>query len=145
MRLLIQRVQRAQVEVEGKSVGAIDQGALVFFGVTHGDTLDHANWLVSKLIHLRMFPDADQKMNLSLLDVKGSALIVSQFTLYADCTAGRRPSFVPAAPPALAESLYHYFVFELKKHLPVATGVFGASMQVSLLNDGPATFLIDSK
>jgi len=146
MRLVIQRVIRAQVDVEGRTVGAIGSGALVLFGATHGDTPNESSYLASKLIHLRMFPDEQQKMNRSLLDIGGGILIVSQFTLYADCSEGRRPSFTPAAPPALAESLYGHFIEEVRMSgLHVATGIFGAYMQVSLLNDGPVTFFIDSK
>lgn len=146
MRLLIQRVKRAQVDVEGQTIGSIGPGALVFLGITHTDAPAQSIYLASKLLNLRMFHDAEQKMNLSLLDTRGSILIVSQFTLYADCSEGRRPSFTPAAPPALAEPLYNHFVAEVRKsNLPVGTGSFGANMQVSLLNDGPVTFLIDSK
>jgi len=146
VRLLIQRVQHAKVEVEGKTVGSIGRGALVFLGVTQNDTEENAAWLCSKLIHLRMFEDAQGKMNLSLLDIRGEILIVSQFTLYADCSEGRRPSFTAAAPPPLALPLYEKFVEEAKKSsLLVATGIFGASMQISLLNDGPVTFSIDSR
>ena len=146
MRLLIQRVKQAQVDVEGKAIGSIGAGALVFLGITHTDAPAQSSYLASKLLNLRMFHDAEQKMNLSLLDTRGSILIVSQFTLYADCSEGRRPSFTPAAPPSLAEPLYNHFIAEVRKsNLPVATGSFGANMQVSLLNDGPVTFLIDSK
>ena len=146
MRLLIQRVKEAKVEVEGSIVGAIQKGALVLIGVTHGDGPAQCAYLASKFINLRMFEDEHEKMNRSLLDVKGSALIVSQFTLYADCTEGRRPSFTAAAHPSLAEPLYQLFVEEVRKSwLEVATGVFGAYMQVSFCNDGPVTFLIDSK
>src|SRR4029077_10282928 len=120
--------------------------ALVLFGATHGDTPQEGVYLASKLVNLRMFSDENQKMNRSLLDLKGNVLIVSQFTLYADCSEGRRPSFTPAAPPALAESLYLHFIEEVRKSgLSVATGIFGAYMQVSLQNDGPITFILDSK
>lgn len=146
MRILIQRVAHAKVDVEGKTVGSIGRGALVFFGAAQGDTPEKSAWLASKLVHLRMFEDDQEKMNRSLLDIQGGILIVSQFTLYADCSEGRRPSFTKAAPPREAEPLYHHFVQEVKKSLlPVETGVFRACMQVSLLNDGPVTFLIDSK
>lgn len=146
MRLLIQRVSHAKVEVEGRTVGSVGKGALVLFGATHKDEPTHSSWLASKLVNLRMFPDEQQKMNLSLLDTKGEVLIVSQFTLYADCTEGRRPSFTPAAPPEMAESLYVHFIEEVRKFgLHVATGVFGAYMHVSLLNDGPISFILDSK
>ncbi len=146
MRLLIQRVKNAQVDVDAKTVGSIGPGALVLLGVTHGDDPSKAAWLASKLVNLRMFEDEQGKMNRSLIDIKGSVLIVSQFTLYGDCSEGRRPSFTGAALPAVAEPLYETFIAEVKKlGLPVATGVFGAYMQVTLLNDGPVTFIIDSK
>ncbi len=146
MRLLIQRVKHAKVDVDGKTVGAIGPGALVFLGVTHGDDKSKCDWLASKLVNLRMFGDEQGKMNLSLIDTKGEVLIVSQFTLYGDCSEGRRPSFTAAALPEIAKPLYESFIAEVKKSgLPAATGVFGAYMQVSLVNDGPITFLIDSK
>lgn len=146
MRLLIQRVKSARVDVEDKTVGSIGAGALVLIGVTHGDDKSKAAWLASKLINLRMFEDEQNKMNRSLIDIKGSVLIVSQFTLYGDCSEGRRPSFTNAALPDIAKPLYETFIEEVKKSgLPVATGIFGAYMQVSLVNDGPVTFLIDSK
>ena len=146
MRLLIQRVKSARVDVENKTVGSIEVGALVLIGVTHGDDQSKAVWLASKLINLRMFEDEQNKMNRSLIDIKGSVLIVSQFTLYGDCSDGRRPSFTNAALPNIAEPLYETFIEEVKKSgLPVATGIFGAYMQVSLVNDGPVTFIIDSK
>jgi D-aminoacyl-tRNA deacylase len=146
MRIVVQRVRSAQVEVDGKMVGSIGPGALVLLGVTHGDDKSKAAWLASKLVNLRMFEDEQGKMNRSLIDIKGSALIVSQFTLYGDCSEGRRPSFTGAALPNVAEPLYEAFIEEVKKlGLPVATGIFGAYMQVSLVNDGPVTFIIDSK
>ena len=146
MRLLIQRVSHAKVEVGNRMVGSIGTGALVFLGVAHSDTTNESSYLATKLVHLRMFHDENQKMNRSLLDIQGSVLIVSQFTLYADCNEGRRPSFTQAAPPALAEAIYSHFVEEVRKTgLLVETGMFGENMQVSLLNDGPVTFIIDSK
>ena len=145
MRLLIQRVREARVVVEGKTVGSIQKGALVLFGVHQNDTAAQIPWLANKLVNLRMFMDEQDKMNLSLLDVKGSCLIVSQFTLYADCTEGRRPSFSQAAPPPIAQPLYETFVSAVKKSLLVETGIFGAEMQVHLINDGPVTLLIDSR
>lgn len=145
MRLLIQRVSHAKVEVENRTVGSIGTGALVFLGVTHADTIKESAYLAEKLLNLRMFHDEHQKMNRSLLDIQGSVLIVSQFTLYADCSEGRRPSFTQAAPPALAESIYRHFVEEVRKSgLVVATGIFGENMQVSLLNDGPVTLIVSS-
>lgn len=144
MRLLIQRVQSARVDVEGTCVGRIERGALAFFAVHQKDTPSQVTLLANKLIHLRIFPDPDDKMNLSLLDIKGSILVVSQFTLYADCSQGRRPSFINSAPPHLARSFYDSFLLEVKKSgLNVEAGIFGAHMQVHLINDGPATFLID--
>ena len=145
MRLLIQRVNEAKVTVNGKTIGAIEKGALVLLGIHKSDTLQQIAWLANKLINLRMFTDPQGKMNLSLVDVRGSCLIVSQFTLYGDCSEGRRPSFTDAAPPIVARELYETFVHEVKKALPVETGEFGADMQVHLINEGPVTFLIDSK
>ena len=144
MKILIQRVSHAHVEVEGSIVGAIGPGALVFIGVTHGDTITQAAWLANKLIHLRMFEDAHGKINQSLLEHKGKVLFVSQFTLYADCSEGRRPSFTKAAQPQLAKQLYEQFVEEVRKGgILVETGVFGAEMKVSLLNDGPVTLILE--
>lgn len=144
MKILIQRVAHAKVEVDNKIVGMIGEGVLVFVGITHSDTLAQATWLANKLVSLRIFEDAEGKMNQSLIDRKGSALIISQFTLYADCSDGRRPSFTQAAPPEIAKSLYEQFVKEVNQRgIPVETGVFGAEMKVSLLNDGPVTLLIE--
>jgi D-tyrosyl-tRNA(Tyr) deacylase len=144
MKILIQRVAQASVEVGGKIVGAIGPGLLTFLGVTHGDTITEAQWLAAKLLHLRMFEDAQEKINLSVTDRKGSILIISQFTLYADCNEGRRPSFTKAGPPDMANRLYEQFVEEVRKGgLPIETGIFGAKMNVSLVNDGPFTLLIE--
>jgi D-tyrosyl-tRNA(Tyr) deacylase len=144
MKLLIQRVTQAKVEVEGTSVGSIGPGALVFIGITHDDTTHHASWLANKLINLRMFEDSHGKINQSILDQKGELLIISQFTLYADCSAGRRPSFTKAAQPELAKFLYEQFVEEVcKSGVKVQTGVFGAEMKVSLTNDGPVTLILE--
>jgi D-tyrosyl-tRNA(Tyr) deacylase len=144
MKILIQRVAHAKVEVEAKTVGIIGEGVLVFVGITHNDTIAQATWLANKLIHLRIFEDDQGKINQSLVERKGSALIISQFTLYADCNDGRRPSFTQAAPPEIARSLYEQFVKEVhRKGILVETGVFGAEMKVSLLNDGPVTLLIE--
>lgn len=146
MKLLIQRVTHAKIEVEGRHVGAIDAGALVFIGITHTDTAEESAYLANKLVNLRMFEDAQGKINLSLLDKKGSALIISQFTLYGDCKDGRRPSFTQAAPPAIAKPLYEQFVADVRKAgVPVETGVFGAEMKVSLLNDGPVTLIVEKE
>ncbi len=144
MKLLVQRVTESSVTVEGECVGKIGPGVLVFVGVTHRDTAKEVVWLANKLVHLRIFEDAEGKMNRSLLEAKGSALIVSQFTLYGDCSEGRRPSFTEAARPDLAEPLYEQFIKEVRKEgVPVEAGIFGALMQVSLINDGPITLSID--
>lgn len=144
MKILVQRVSEASVNVDGKTVGSIGPGVLVFIGITHTDTEQQASWLASKLVHLRIFEDAEDKLNLSLLDQKGAALLVSQFTLYGDCGEGRRPSFTQAARPELAQKLYEYFIAEVRKAgVPVQTGIFGAEMQVSLINDGPVTLLVE--
>ena len=144
MRVLLQRVRRASVTVAGETVGEIGHGVLLFVGVTHGDTRADADWLAKKAAGLRIFEDEAGKMNRSLLEIGGDALVVSQFTLYADCRKGRRPGFDLAGDPAAAEELYEYFAERLKAegvgHL--ATGRFGADMLVSLENDGPATFLL---
>lgn len=144
MKLVVQRVAHAKVEVDAKNVGEIGAGVLVLLGVTHTDTKEQTAWLANKLINLRIFEDSEGKLNRSLLDIKGEALIVSQFTLYGDCSEGRRPSFTRAARPDLANELYDYFIQEVQKGgIEVATGIFGANMQVSLLNDGPVTLIIE--
>ncbi len=146
MRAVVQRVSHAQVVVEGEVIGAIGRGLLILLGVTQTDTPGQADWLADKIVGLRIFPDDDDKMNRSLLDVNGGMLIVSQFTLYGDCAKGRRPSFVAAAPPETAIPLYERFIEAVKAlGVPVATGRFGAMMQVELLNDGPVTLIVDSK
>lgn len=144
MKLLIQRVLKASVEVESSVVGAIDKGLLVFVGITHSDTPAQAEWLANKLVHLRLFEDAEQKLNRSLLDQKGSTLIISQFTLFADCSEGRRPSFAKAAPPEMAKLVYERFLQKVETlGVPVEKGIFGAYMQVSLVNDGPITIILE--
>ncbi len=148
MRLLIQRVSRASVTVDAHITGAIDTGVLVLLGVRRGDTEEDAQYLASRLSRLRIFNDAEGKMNLSVEDVGGSALVVSQFTLHADTRKGNRPSYGHAAAPDLAEALYERFVVELRALLGdarVATGAFGAMMDVALVNDGPVTILLQSK
>lgn len=146
MRIIIQRVANAKVEVDGKIVGAIGKGALVLFGVHKNDVPPQTLWLANKLTQLRIFADAEDKMNLSLLDIQGEVLIVSQFTLYGNCSEGRRPAFTDSAPPDLAKKLYEKFIAEVSaQKLKVQTGIFGAKMQVSLLNDGPVTFILDAK
>ena len=145
MRAVVQRVSRASVSVEEKIVGAIDEGLLVLLAISPSDCEKEASWLARKLTRLRIFQDELGKMNLSLLDVKGSMLIVSQFTLYGNCRKGNRPSFVASAPPEIAEPLYERFT-ELVAELgvEVAKGRFGAMMDVSLVNDGPVTLLVDT-
>jgi len=146
MRAVVQRVSRARVTVDGKVTGEIGQGVLLLLGVAGTDTEDDARYLVDKTLNLRIFEDADGKMNLSLLDVKGGLLVVSQFTLYGDTRRGRRPSFIDAAPPERANELYELFVSESRKQInEVATGLFQAMMDVELVNDGPVTILIDSE
>ena len=143
MRVLLQRVREAAVDVDGERVAAVGPGLLVFVGVEADDTGEAAVWLAEKTLNLRIFADADKPMNRSVLEVGGEVLAVSQFTLAADTSRGRRPGFSTAAEPAEAERLYEFFVAELAKPLPIQTGVFGADMQVSLVNDGPVTFLLE--
>jgi D-aminoacyl-tRNA deacylase len=146
MRVVAQRVREARVEVDGQVVGSITTGLLVLLGVAHSDTERDAAYLVEKTLHLRVFPDEQGRMNRSLLETGGALLVVSQFTLYGDCRKGRRPSFDLAASPEQARSLYEYFVAKSREAgVAVATGVFQAYMQVSLVNDGPVTFLYDSE
>lgn len=145
MRAVVQRVKESNVEVDGKRVGAIGPGLLIFLGVGEDDSEKDCDYLANKIAHLRIFPDREDLMNLSLIDTGGSALVVSQFTLWGDCRKGRRPSFVRAARPEKAEALYEYFVGLLKeKGIDVATGRFQAMMDVSLINDGPVTLMLDS-
>jgi len=145
MRLVIQRVKHAHVDVDGKTIGKIGLGMLVLLGVAKEDTKENAAALVNKLSELRVFEDAQGKMNLSAVEVKGEFLVVSQFTLYGDCAQGRRPSFDQAAPPLLAEELYNFFVEQLRlKNFNVETGQFRAMMDVHLVNDGPVTFILEN-
>ncbi len=145
MRAVLQRVSAARVVVDGQTVGEIARGWLVLVGVAPTDTPAAAEWLAEKVANLRCFPDADGKMNLSVTDVAGGVLAVSNFTLYADAAKGRRPSFINAARPELAEPLYQAFVNGLRSlGVPVACGVFGADMQVELTNDGPVTLILDT-
>ncbi|WP_298407276.1 D-aminoacyl-tRNA deacylase [uncultured Chloroflexus sp.] len=145
MRAVIQRVSEASVTVNGSVVGAIGHGLLILLGVTQTDTLADVDLLAEKIAHLRIFGDHEGKFNLSLIDVGGAALVVSQFTLYADTRKGRRPSFTAAARPEIAEPLVDAFADALRaRAIPVATGVFGAMMHVALINDGPVTIVIDS-
>ena len=145
MRLVLQRVKEAHVDVDGKTVGSISSGLLILIGVASSDTRKDAEYLADKIIYLRIFPDVERRMNRSILEVGGSLLVVSQFTLYGDCKKGRRPSFDQAAPPEQARELYEYFVERLSsRNVVVQTGVFQAEMQVHLVNDGPVTFVLDS-
>ena len=144
MKLVVQRVKNASVEVDKKIVGEIDKGYLVLLGVTHTDTKEIADYLVKKLCNLRIFEDENGKMNLNINQVNGSMLIVSQFTLYGDCTDGNRPSFTNAAKPDFANELYEYFCDKCsKKNIHIEKGIFGADMKVSLLNDGPVTIILE--
>lgn len=146
MRLVIQRVTQASVTVDGKITGAIGKGLLVLVGIAPTDTEEIAEKLLDKMIRLRIFSDAHDKINLSLGDVQGQLLLVSQFTLYADCRKGNRPSFLQAAKPAQAEALYEYCKAYCKRTVPVVeSGIFGADMAVSLCNDGPFTIVLDSE
>lgn len=145
MRAVVQRVKTAKVIVDGEVVGEIGEGVLIFLGVGVEDTIDDANYLASKIVHLRIFGDDEGKMNLSLVETGGEALVVSQFTLWGDCKKGRRPSFIRAADPAVANELYQKFIFFLKgKGVQVAEGKFQEMMDVHLVNDGPVTLLLDS-
>jgi len=143
---VIQRSKNASVSVDGSTIGKIDHGLVILLGVFQEDGEPDADFLAAKIAGLRIFNDEFGKMNLSVKDVSGSALVISQFTLCGDWRKGRRPSFINAASPAKGEALYHYFIGCLKREdLPVATGEFGAMMDVSLVNDGPVTFVLDSK
>lgn len=145
MRAIIQLVKKASVTVEGHIVGKIDRGLLVLLGVKKDDTEKDVHLMVEKIAHLRIFPDKEDKMNLSVCDIQGEILAVSQFTLFGDCRKGRRPSYSKAAPPEAANRLYQLFVEKMRKYLPVETGTFQAMMEVELINDGPVTLMIDSE
>ncbi len=146
MKAVIQRVTQSSVMVDNQKIGAIDRGLTVLLGVAHADSEEDAKYLAAKIAHLRIFEDDQGKLNRSLLDVKGSMLVVSQFTLLGDCRKGRRPSFINAAPPDKAEALYGYFVEQVRAlNIEVATGQFRAMMQVALVNDGPVTLIVESK
>ena len=146
MKFVIQRVNHAEVKVDGEIVGKIGKGFLVLIGVGRKDTKEDADWYLKKLLGLRIFEDENGKTNLSLADVNGELLLVSQFTLYANCKKGFRPSFIEAGAPDMANELYEYIIEECKKVIPVVErGSFGADMKVSLLNDGPFTIVLDSE
>ena len=146
MIVVLQRVSSSQVSVEGNVVGSIDKGFNILLGVVKGDTEEHADKLIDKIMNLRVFGDENDKMNLSLLDIEGEVLVISQFTLAGNCKKGRRPSFDTAASPQDGELLYKYFVQKLKeKNIKVQTGEFGAMMDVEIHNDGPVTFVLDSE
>ena len=145
MKFVIQKVTHASVTVDDQVIGQIGKGYLVLIGVAEDDTREIADKLIKKLLGLRIFEDADGKTNLSLRDVDGSLLLVSQFTLYADCKKGNRPSFTKAGNPTLANELYEYIIEKCRAEFPVETGSFGADMKVELLNDGPVTICMDTK
>ena len=146
MRAILQRAASGSVLIDGKEISSIDKGLVIFLAVAKGDKDSDAAWLSRKIANLRIFPDQEGKMNLSLLDVKGQALIVSQFTLYADCERGLRPSFARSAPLDLADNLYEKFILMIKEQgIDVKSGVFQADMLVNIKNDGPVTIIIDSK
>lgn len=145
MRALVQRVSQASVTVNGAITGQINQGLLVLLGVGHGDTMKEVTWMAEKLVGLRIFDDSAGKMNLSVADVGGGMLVVSQFTLFGDCRKGKRPSFIDAAPPDLASDLYEKFVTAVRQTgIDVGTGAFREHMDVALVNDGPVTLWIES-
>lgn len=145
MRAVVQRAKHASVVIDSETVGRIDQGLVVFLGIQPNDGEEQINWMADKIVNLRLFPDDQGKMNLSLFDIEKEMLIVSQFTLYGDCRKGRRPGFSSAAPPELAEPLYRRFIEVVEKlGIRCATGRFGAMMDVELVNDGPVTLLLDS-
>ncbi len=144
MKLVVQRVKNASVKVEGKTVGEINEGLLVLLGVTHTDNKEIADYLAKKLVNLRIFKDENHKMNLSVKDINGELLIISQFTLYADTSQGNRPSFTNAGKPDFANELYEYFKEKCSEYnIKIESGIFGADMKVELLNDGPVTIILE--
>lgn len=146
MKVVLQRVKSAQVEVDDKIVGKIERGFLILLGVTHHDTKEEVEYLVKKVCHMRVFEDEQGKMNLDLKQVNGKLLVVSQFTLYADCRSGNRPSFTQAADPNRAEELYEYFCKQCQENgIVVEQGIFGADMKVELINDGPVTIVLEKE
>jgi D-tyrosyl-tRNA(Tyr) deacylase len=146
MRILLQRVSEASVKIEGKINGQIDQGLLLLVGICAEDNQDDIDWLIQKIVNMRIFSDENGKMNLSIQDIQGQILVISQFTLHASTRKGNRPSFIEAARPEIAIPLYENFITQLKlSNLNIQTGIFGADMKVSLVNDGPVTIWLDSK
>jgi D-tyrosyl-tRNA(Tyr) deacylase len=146
MRVVIQRVSKASVRFDNKEVGQISHGLLLFLGIEDADEQNDIHWLVRKIINMRIFSDEAGKMNKSLVDIDGSILLISQFTLHASTKKGNRPSFIKAAKPDYADKLYQDFAIEIRKHnISVETGVFGAFMEIELINDGPVTILLDSR
>jgi D-tyrosyl-tRNA(Tyr) deacylase len=146
MRALLQRVSSASVVIEGKEYAAIEQGMVILLGIKEGDNKKAADYLADKIVNLRIFEDNEGKVNLSAMDVGADLLVISQFTLYADCRKGRRPSFVKAAKPVISEPLYNYVVDKLKKSgLRLTTGKFGANMVVKIFNNGPVTIMLDTE
>ena len=146
MKALIQRVKKASVTIDNKLYSSIESGLLIFLGVEKNDEKEQADWLINKILKLRIFEDEQEKMNRSIEDIKGQIMVVSQFTLAGDCKKGTRPSFDGAKPPKEAKILYEYFAEELKKSkLVIQTGVFGAMMDISLINDGPVTFMLSKE
>lgn len=146
MRAVVQRVKRSHVEVDGKTTGQINKGLMVLLGISEDDKTEDIDYMIDKIVNLRIFEDDDSKMNLSMLDVGGEILVVSQFTLYGDCRKGRRPSFVRAAKPEKAQELYNIFIERLKeKNINVQSGIFQADMTVYIENDGPVTLIVDSE
>ena len=146
MKLLIQRVKNAQVHIDEQLYSSIGNGMLVFLGIHKNDGINQIGWCVQKLVHLRIFSDQKNKMNLNVKDINGEIMLVSQFTLYANCSKGRRPDYLDAAAPSTAIPLYEEFMVQLKKEIGIVrSGKFGANMQISLINDGPVTLLIDSE
>lgn len=145
MRVVIQRVIKSSVSINNKEVARIGKGFLILLGISKDDNFEKANYIIRKIYNLRVFSDENDKMNLSIQDINGELLIVSQFTLYADCKKGNRPSFINAAPPEKAEKIYEYFINECKKNkLKVETGKFGADMKVEIMNDGPVTIILEN-
>lgn len=145
MKVVIQRVIKSSVSINNKEVAKIGNGFLILLGISKDDNFEKADYIIKKIYNLRVFSDENDKMNLSIQDINGELLIVSQFTLYADCKKGNRPSFINAAPPEDAEKIYEYFVNECKKNnLKVETGEFGADMKVELINDGPVTIILEN-